>query len=69
MFRDARRVDAELTVLDVQIEGDVITAKVRSRIDVRLGDALTPARMDALSDATLVRDSTGWRLWGAPLTA
>jgi hypothetical protein len=66
VFREARSVAAQLTVLDVQVDGESITARVRSRIDVRMPGTSVPTRFDAVSVATLVHDSTGWRLWNAP---
>jgi hypothetical protein len=62
VFGEASAVDAQLTVTDVRLDGDVIVASVRSRIDVRVRGVRTPMRSETVSTATLVRDSSGWRL-------
>jgi serine/threonine-protein kinase len=65
-FRDAIRVRADLSVIDVQVDGNVIAARVRNQIDVYRPGAARPEKVDAPSMALLVRDSTGWRLSTAP---
>jgi serine/threonine-protein kinase len=66
VFTDARRVDAELTVTDIQVGGNTIIAAVRSRIDLQLVGSRPAVSTDVASVATLVRDSSGWRLRSAP---
>ena len=66
VFRTSRSVSAELTVTSVRRDGDLIVASVRSRVDVRLPGSERPVHSDATSVATLVRDSSGWRLRTVP---
>ena len=66
VFHEASGVRAELTVFDVQVDGDVIAARVHKRIDVHHAGIATPVRSAGSSLATLVRDSTGWRLSTTP---
>jgi hypothetical protein len=66
LFHDAIRVRADLSVIDVQVDGNGIAARVRNQIDVYKPGAAKPDRVDAPSMALLVRDSTGWRLSTAP---
>lgn len=66
VFRRAWRVDADLAVTDVRLDGDVIVAAVRSRVDVQLPGASAPVRSDESTVTTLVRDSSGWRMRTAP---
>jgi len=66
VFRDAMRVRAEVSLVDVQVDGDVIAARVRKRVDVYRPGVAKPEQVDARSMAVLVRDATGWRLSSAP---
>ncbi|AHG93471.1 serine/threonine protein kinase (plasmid) [Gemmatirosa kalamazoonensis] len=66
VFHNAKRIDARLTVLDTKFDGDVIAATVQSRIEITLNGVRDHLKSDATSLATLVRDSSGWRLRTSP---
>jgi len=59
------RVRADLSVTDVQLDGNEIAVRVRNQIAVDHRAGATE-RTDARWMTLLVRDSTGWHLSSAP---
>jgi hypothetical protein len=48
------------------VNGDVVTAQVRGRVEIRITGARQPVVSEATSVATLARDSSGWHLRTLP---